>query len=132
MSGEKVSSSEQAQKESHNCIRNLLGSRSINVDEPKAKIGRQSRVNLTIGRAKAENELPWLETSLSSTRKECKGVEDYRAGGLDPPFSETVEADVLDGGDTGQGLLFQCTVFDAIERHHKWKQWRLTVMVGGR
>lgn len=54
------------------------------------------------------------EPALSCAREICERMKEDCSGGLDLAIGETAERNVLDGGDAGEGIEFEGTIFDAV------------------
>jgi len=84
------------------------------MNKTETEVSSEGGIHGAVSRAKAENEVIGPETTLSSAWEVSEGVEKHGGGGFDLPIGETAERDVFDGGDAGERIEFEGTVFDAV------------------
>lgn len=94
------------------------------MDEPKPKVSGQSRVDRTVGGAKAENELVRTEPALGGAWEVSEGVEENGGSGLDLTIGDATKRDVLDDRDAGERVLLEDAVIDAVEGDDQGKRRR--------
>ncbi|KAM2165041.1 hypothetical protein ACFX1R_039235 [Malus domestica] len=86
------------------------------------EVSAQGRVDCTVGRAKAEDELVGAEAALGCSWVLREGLEEHGGGGLDLTFREATERFVLNSGDASQEVMLHAEVIDAIESDNQWER----------
>lgn len=84
------------------------------MNETETEVSSEGGIHGSVSRAKAEDEVIGPETTLSGAWEVSEGVEEYGGGGFDLSIGETAEWNVFDGGDAGERIEFEGTIFDAV------------------
>ncbi|KAH7534032.1 hypothetical protein FEM48_Zijuj04G0194600 [Ziziphus jujuba var. spinosa] len=87
----------------------------VNVDKAEAEVSSESRIDGAIEGAEANDELVRMEMELGGMWDVGEVMEEAGGGRLDLAIGESVERDVLDGCDAGQGVLLEGIVIDVVE-----------------
>lgn len=64
-----MSAAEESKKQRHDRVRDLLGTRDIDMDEVESEVSGEGGVDGPVGGAEAEKELPGAEAALGGARK---------------------------------------------------------------
>lgn len=84
------------------------------MNESETEVRSEGGIHGAVSRAKAEDEVVGTQTTLSGAWEVSEGVEEYGRGRFDLAIGETAERNVFDGGDAGEGIEFEGTIFDAV------------------